>query len=167
MKTKFFHNSNLTRSAVLAATAAAFLDTVQVATFASASIPDPYTNSWLTAYSRKYARIYTNNSMKASGTVLTTWSNGSQTQGSPAYAGVQEVYSSSNWVYIRSSGLASHVMGPWQNGAFPNLPVNQKSFWRFPRTNSVPPTKTLPRLASIHFSLYRLSTLPTRNTFHC
>ena len=34
-------------------------------------------------------------------------------------------------------------MGPWQNGAFPNLPVNQKLLYRFPRTNGVPVTKTL------------------------
>ena len=34
-------------------------------------------------------------------------------------------------------------MGPWQNGAFPNLPVNQKLLYRFPRTNDVPATKTL------------------------
>ena len=47
------------------------------------------------------------------GTTLTTWSNGSQTQSLPAYDGVQEVYSSSNWVYVRSTGLASYNMGPW------------------------------------------------------
>jgi hypothetical protein len=65
--------------------------------------------------------------MKTAGTTLTTWSNGSQTQSLPAYCGVQEIYSSTNWVYVRSTGLASYNMGPWQNGAFPNLPVNQKN----------------------------------------
>ena len=44
-----------------------------------ANAADPRTNSWLTTYTSKYARIYTNNAMKASGTALTTWSNGSQT----------------------------------------------------------------------------------------
>src|SRR5436309_5948236 len=105
---------------------------------------DPRTNSWFTTYSGQYARIFTNNNMKATNTALTTWSNGSQTQSAPAYCGVQEVDSSSNWVYVFSTGLAGYNMGPWQNGAFPNLPVNQKLLYRFPRTtNGVPTTKTL------------------------
>jgi len=104
---------------------------------------DPRTNSWFTIYSGQYARIYTNNTMLASGTALTSWSNGSQTQSLPAYDGVQEAYSSADWVYVRSTGLASYNMGPWQNGAFPNLPVNQKLLFRFPRTNGVPATKTI------------------------
>jgi hypothetical protein len=109
---------------------------------ASALADDPRTNCWFTTYSGQYARIYTNNAMLASGTVLTTWSNGSQTQSLPTYDGVQEVDSSASWIYIRSTGLASYNMGPWQNGAFPNLPVNQKILFRFPRTNAVPTTKT-------------------------
>ncbi len=109
----------------------------------TAHAADPRTNSWFTTYSGMYARIYTNNTMLSNGTALTTWSNGSQTQSSPAYCGVQEVFSSSNWVYVRSSGLASYTMGPWQNGSFPNLPANQKLLYRVPRTNGVPTTKTL------------------------
>ena len=104
---------------------------------------DPRTNSWFTTYSGQYARIYTNNTMKAAGTALTAWSNGSQTQSAPAYCGVQEVYSSSSSVYVRSTGLAGYTMGPWQNGAFPNLPVNQKLFYRVPRTNNVPAAKSV------------------------
>ena len=104
---------------------------------------DPRTNSWFTTYSGQYARIYTNNAMKAAGTTLTTWSNGSQTQSAPAYCGVQEVDSSSNWVYVFSTGLAGYNMGPWQNGAFPNLPANQKLLYRFPRTNGVPAAKSV------------------------
>jgi hypothetical protein len=114
-----------------------------IACAAPARADDPRTNCWFTTYSGQYARIYTNNAMLASGTVLTTWSNGSQTQSLPAYDGVQEVDSSASWVYVRSTGLASYNMGPWQNGAFPNLPVNQKILFRFPRTNAVPTTKTL------------------------
>jgi hypothetical protein len=104
---------------------------------------DSRTNSWFTTYSGQYARIFTNNTMKSAGTTLTTWSNGSQTQSAPAYCGVQEVDSSADFVYVFSTGLAGYNMGPWQNGAFPNLPVNQKLLYRFPRTNSVPGTKTL------------------------
>jgi YHYH protein len=103
---------------------------------------DPQTDSWFTTFAEKYARIYTNNAMKSAGNTLTNWSNGAQTQSSPAYCGVQEVYSSTDWIYVRSTGLAAYIMGPWQNGAFPNLPVNQKVLFRFPRTNGVPTTKT-------------------------
>jgi hypothetical protein len=109
----------------------------------AARADDPRTNSWFTTYAGQYARIYTNNTMKTAGTALTTWSNGSQTQSSPTYCGVQEVYSSSNSVYIRSTGLAGYTMGPWQNGSFPNLPVNQKLLYRLPRTNNVPLTKSI------------------------
>jgi hypothetical protein len=109
----------------------------------TAPAADPRTNSWFTACSGIYARIYTNNAMKTAGTTLTTWSNGSQTQSSPAYCGVQEVFSSSNSVYVRSTGLASYNMGPWQNGSFPNLPANQKLLYRVPRTNGVPASKSI------------------------
>ena len=109
---------------------------------------DPRTNCWFTTDSGRYARLYTNSAMQAAGTTLTTWSNGSQTQALPAYCGVQEVYSSSNWIYVRSTGLASYNMGPWYLNAqhtqmFPNLPVNQKSLFRFPRVASAPATKTV------------------------
>lgn len=104
---------------------------------------DPRTNSWFTIYSGQYARIYTNDAMKATNYTLTTWSNGSQNQSAPAYCGVQEVDSSANWVYVHSTGLAGYNMGPWQNGAFPNLPANQHLLYRFPRTNGMPATKTL------------------------
>src|SRR5882724_2815701 len=109
---------------------------------------DPQIDSWLTAYSGKYARVYTNDAMKTAGNTLTNWTNGSQTQSSPAYCGIQEIYSSSDWIYIRSTGLGSYIMGPWylnsgRTTMFPNLPVNQKLLFRFPRTNGVPTTKTI------------------------
>ena len=109
---------------------------------------DPRTNSWFTTYSGKYARIYTNDTSKTSGNAVSTWSNGSQSQTLPAYCGVQEVYSSSNWVYLRTTGLGSHIMGPWYLNAgrtqiFPNWPLNTKILYRIPRTNSVPATKSL------------------------
>ena len=108
---------------------------------------DARTNCWFTTYAGQYARVYTNSSMQASGTSLTTWANSSMSQSLPAYCGVQEVYSSSNWVYVRSTGLASYTMGPWYLDSakmklFPNLPVNQQVFYAFPRTNYVPVTKT-------------------------
>ena len=115
---------------------------------------DPLADSWLTTYSGQYARIYTTDANKAGGNAVATWSNGSQTQSAPAYSGVQEIYSSTNWLYVRSTGLGAHVMGPWylnvaHSQAFPNYPVNTKALWRFPRTNTIPATKTQTGLGTI------------------
>jgi hypothetical protein len=108
---------------------------------------DPRTNSWFTTYAGQYARIYTNDLSRTNGISQTAWTNGTTIQTLPAYCGVQEVYSSSNWVYIRSTGLGSFVMGPWylnaaHTQAFPNWPVNQKTLYRIPRVPTVPTTKT-------------------------
>jgi hypothetical protein len=113
----------------------------------SAQAQDPRTNCWFTTYAGQYARVYTNTTMQLAGTSLTSWANSSLSQSVPAYCGVQEVYSSSNWIYVRSTGLASYTMGPWyldsaKKQLFPNLPVNQQVFYAFPRTNYVPVTKT-------------------------
>src|SRR5580698_11591404 len=98
---------------------------------------DPEITSWVTSISSKYARIYTSATNRTNGVSATTWSNGTQTQSLPAYAGVNEIDSSANWVYIRSTGMGAHVMGPWNN---PSLPVNRQDLWRFPRTPTVSTT---------------------------
>ena len=113
----------------------------------AARADDPRTNSWFTTCSSKYARIYTSDVNKTNGTAATTWSTGSTIQASPVYCGVQEVYSSSNWVYIRSSGLGSHVMGPWylnaaHTQAFPNYPTNEHVLYKLSRNPVVPAAKT-------------------------
>src|SRR5690348_12442235 len=90
--------------------------------FAFAAQADPQLDSWFTTRSAMYARIYSNSTAQAAGSAAATWSNGSQVQALPAYCGVQEIYSSSNWVYLRSTGLGSHVMGAWPAG-FPNFPM--------------------------------------------
>jgi len=110
--------------------------------FAGRLQADPQLSSWFTTYSGKYARIYTNAAAENSGSAVITWSNGTQTQSLPAYDGIQEVDSSASWIYIRSTGLGSHIMGPWQVG-FPNLPANQKVWFRFPRTQAVATNTTL------------------------
>src|SRR6516164_6085863 len=74
---------------------------------------DPQVDSWFTTYSGKYARIYATDADKASGNAISTWSRGSISESTPAYCGVYMVAYSSSWVYFRSTGLASHVMGPW------------------------------------------------------
>lgn len=135
---------------------------------ALASLPaadDPRINSWLTTYTSQYARIYTNNAMKTTGTSLTAWSNGTQTQAAPAYAGVQGVYSSSNWVYLRTSGLGQHVMGPWQNGAFPNLPKNQNVLYRIPRWPVVHTATNLTGLGAIGYFVDGVAMFDSRDGF--
>ena len=150
--------SNLVRLAL--ATAAI------VFTASTTRAADPYVDSWLTSSSGKYARLYTTDVNKTNGVSVTTWSNGTQTQALPAYAGVQEIYSSSNWVYIRTTGLATHTMGPWLNGAFPNMPINTKTFWRIPRTNGVPATKTLTGLGAIGYFVDGVAMFDSRDAFY-
>ena len=127
---------------------------------------DPYVDSWLTTSSGKYARIYTTDANKTNGVSVTTWSNGTQNQSLPAYVGVQEIYSSTSWVYIRSTGLGIHTMGPWLNGAFPNLPINTKTFWRIPRTSSVPATKTLTPGGAIGYFVDGVAMFDSRDAFY-
>jgi hypothetical protein len=127
---------------------------------------DPQISSWFTADSAKYARIYTTDANRTNGVSVTTWSNGTQTQSLPAYSGVQEIDSSSNWIYIRTTGLGIHVMGAWQNGSFPNLPVNTKTLYRIPRTNSVPVTKTLTGLGAIGYFVDGVAMFDSRDAFY-
>ena len=132
----------------------------------SAQADDPRTNSWFTTYAGKYARVFTNAASQTSGNAVTTWGNGSQTQSSPAYCGVQEVYSSSNWVYFRTTGLGSHTMGAWSAG-FPNLPKNQSVLYRIPRTNmiTIPATKTQTALGAIGYFVDGVAMFDSRDGF--
>lgn len=134
--------------------------------FALAASPaDPLLSSWFTNNSAKYARIYTNAASQSAGNSVTTWSNGSNIQSLPAYSGVQEIYSSSNWVYIRSTGLGIHTMGPWSVG-FPNLPVNTHTFYRFPRTPTIPVSKTLTGGGPIGYFVDGVAMFDSRDAFY-
>jgi hypothetical protein len=108
---------------------------------------DPLLSSWFTEASTKYARIYTSTANRSNGVSTTTWTG----QTSPTYAGVHEIDYSSNWVYIKNTGLAPYVMGPWLN---PNLPKNQGTstgVYRFPRSPTIPSSHTLTGQGSIGF----------------
>ena len=99
---------------------------------------DPLLSSWFTVDSGQVARIYRTDAEKRAGRPEMTWSNGRQSQVQPAYVGVQQVLCSSNWVYVRTTGLASQVMGPWyidpsRSRLFPNLPTDQHLLVAFPR----------------------------------
>ena len=100
---------------------------------------EPIFSSWRTQASGQYARIrHTIGAATAA-----TWTG----QTLPAYADVIQIDFSPTYVYVRSSGLASYVMGPWYLDAahtqiFPNKPVNQNRIARFPRTPQPAATKT-------------------------
>lgn len=99
--------------------------------------------SWFTAHSGRYARIYPSLAAETAGTPSTTWSRGQGVQANPTYAGVSEVSYSATFVYIRTTGLGSHLMGPWFLDAaktqnFPNFPSNTARIVRIPRTPVIP-----------------------------
>ena len=102
---------------------------------------NPQLTSWFTANSGKYARIYASTADETAGTKSTTWTRGTTTQASPAYSGVTEINYSANWVYIRTTGLASYTMGPWPTN-FPSFPTNTATVYRIPRVPTIPTTKT-------------------------
>ena len=120
--------------------------------FAALTFPvlaDPQLTSWFTLDSGKFAQIYRTDAEKISGKTETAWSNGRNVQAQPAYCGVQEILSSSNWVYIRSTGLGSQIMGPWLNGRFPNLPTDQHFIFALPRHPTVQTAQSFNRLFEI------------------
>lgn len=113
---------------------------------------DPQITSWFTQDSGQYAQIYRTDGDKFSGKAQTTWGNGRLNQAQPAFNGVQEIVSSANWIYVRSTGLGSQVMGPWYIDAqhrilFPNLPTDQHFIYAFPRHPA--PTQRFSHLGEI------------------
>jgi hypothetical protein len=124
-----------------------------IATAANAFAADPQLTSWFTATSGKFAQIYPTDAAKNAGQPSTTWSNGRNSQSQPAYCGVQEILSSSNWIYIRSTGLGSQIMGPWLNGRFPNLPTDQHYIFAIPRHPKIQTGNNFNHLGEIGMSV--------------
>lgn len=110
---------------------------------------DPQITSWFTVNSANFAQIYRDNTAKSAGQPETTWSNGRNVQSQPAYCGVQEILSSSSWIYILSTGLGGQIMGPWLNGQFPNLPTDQHFIFIIPRHPTVQAGRRLNPLGEI------------------
>lgn len=129
---------------------------------------DPILSSWFTAYSRKYARIFTNDAAKTAGTSVTTWTNGTQVQSLPAYCGIQQLDYDASWVYVTTTGLGSHIMGPWLNGSFPNLPKNQKAVYKIPRVTDfvTPGPKTLTGGGVIGYFVDGVGMFDSRDVFY-
>ena len=101
----------------------------------------PLVDSWFTERSGAYAKAYPDNAAEVAGTPSTTWPhpNGGISQSIPTYAGVHEIASTNEHVYIRSSGLGFHIMGPWYNNVgqtspTPSFPENQALLYRFDKT---------------------------------
>lgn len=115
----------------------------------------PILDSWHTADSGRYARIWATKAQETTerggGAIssLTTWDFGDYAgvtvgdQPLPVYAGVQGISYSDDYVYIKSTGLATNTMGPWflnaaQTTQFPSFPGNAAILYRFPRSTNYP-----------------------------
>ena len=131
---------------------------------------DPQLNSWHTEGSSQYARIYESAAAETARTPVTTWSRGTGVQSSPTYAGISKIVYSGSWVYLRASGLASHLMGPWYLNAaktqnFPNFPSNTAKTYRIPRNPVIPATKTLTGLGATGVMVNGVSMFDSRDAF--
>ncbi len=133
-------------------------------------LADPQLTSWYTEDSGQYARVYQSTADETSRTVSKTWSRGSGAQNTPTYAGVSKIVYSTNWVYIRTTGLASHIMGPWyldaaKSANFPNFPSNTAKIYRIPRTPTIPTTKSLTGLGASGCMVNGVSMFDMRDAF--
>ena len=135
---------------------------------------DPQLTSWFTANSGQYARICQATANEptptVAGTPSTTWSRGSGTQTNPVYADINEIKHSASWVYIRTAGLASHMMGPWyldvaKSNLFPNYPSNTAVLYRIPRTPAISATKSLVDLGATGRMVNGVSMFDARDAF--
>ncbi len=129
--------TRLTAIAVAASTAAAMLGCS-----GSSSTNDPAVDvrlaSWRTDLGGRYARVVET----VTGSPVTTWPavgllDTSGGQPVPAYADAQRVRYSTDFVYVDTSGLASHQMGPWYwtvDTLFGNWSQAQGFVFKIPRT---------------------------------
>jgi hypothetical protein len=142
--------------------------TLQIIGAASAPAQgDPRITSWLTTYSGQYARLFTTDANRLAGVFQTTWTNNTASiiQAQPTYCGVHQIAYSGSWVYLRTTGLGTHVMGPWLNGTFPNYPKNMAVLYRIPRAPTVPSTKTATGGGPIGYFVDGVSMFDSRDAF--
>jgi hypothetical protein len=141
-----------------------------LATALAAAAADPQLESWQTARTRRYARIYVTDAARLAGTAVTTWTRGTTSQPTPSYAGVIQVASSASWVYLRTTGLGTHVMGPWYGNAahtqaFPSYPANVGAIVRIPRKPVIAEAKTLTGLGPIGCFVDGVAAFDNRDAF--
>ncbi|MCX6854510.1 MAG: sulfatase-like hydrolase/transferase, partial [Verrucomicrobia bacterium] len=143
----------------------------QLINYKSSSTPsEPLLTSWFTKNSGEYARIYPTLADQTAQTSVTTWSRGTGIQSTPTYSDVHQVDYSANWVYIHTTGLASHTMGPWYLNAaktnlFPNYPSNTAVKFRFPRVPTIPTNKVLTGLGATGRMVNGVSMFDSRDAF--
>ncbi|MGJ8644753.1 MAG: sulfatase-like hydrolase/transferase [Luteolibacter sp.] len=131
----------------------------------------PIETSWFTDPSGSYARIYPTSAEEKSNTSVTSWNHpqGGTGQAEPTYAGVSEVSSTGSEIFIRTNGLAFHIMGPWygeNDRLFPNYPTNiatAASFPKSPVTADLP--KSLTTLGAIGYFVDGVAMFDTRDAF--
>lgn len=140
--------TNLLGSTISNAAASAYAELkLALSAYTVDGVPSvPLLSSWFTRNTARYARIFPTVADQNAQNSTATWSRGEGVQTSPTYADVHQVDFSASWVYIHTTGLASHIMGPWYLNAgkttlFPNYPGNTASIHRFPRTPVIPTTK--------------------------
>src|SRR2546421_9001276 len=110
------------------------------------TVSDPHITTWLTSRSGQYARVYETTADKSSDNAVSTWppsglTNSGGGQATAAYADVQRVAYSNNFVYIYTTGLAGYTMGNWLSptgNVFMFWPTNRAAIQRIPRTASIP-----------------------------
>lgn len=110
---------------------------------------DPLVTCWDIGISAQYARLYNTDADEAEGNYVTTWNRGQGVQERPTYAGISEVAVTATDVYVRTSGLPGHIMGPWygnqaRTNLFGNWPANRALIYRIPRDPGPPPTNKRP-----------------------
>jgi hypothetical protein len=130
----------------------------------------PRLSSWSTDNSGQYARLYETKEAEASNQSVVTWFRGRGNQSLPTYADIHEISYSNDWVYIRTTGLASHLMGPWYLNAaktnlFPNYPSNRSILYRIPRTPTIPTNKIGTSLGTIGRYVNGVSMFDSRDAF--
>jgi hypothetical protein len=97
---------------------------------------DPQLTSWFTQNSGKYARVYQTTADRTNGNASTTWTNHT----TASYSDIYDISHSPGYVYVKRTGLASYVMGPWLNpmgGQYANWPTTQTAIARIPRTSTL------------------------------
>jgi len=139
-------------------------------TASTAVAADARLDSWFTEHTGQYARSYLTDADRISGNAVSTWSRGAISQALPAYCGVYEISSSAGWVYLRTTGLGSHTMGPWYGNAahsqlFMNVPKSSATLYRIPRTPTVPASKTLTGLGPIGLFVDGVIMFDSRDAF--
>ncbi len=114
-----------------------------IAAIPTLGLSNPLTSSWFTDHSGQYARTYPTTADQNALAPVTSWLHPTgNSQPTPTYAGVSEISKTASDLYIRTSGLAFQIMGPWYLNAadtnlFPNYPGNIAQSARFPLTPQI------------------------------